>query len=104
MLSSWLETEEHILVQKIKGFPIKHIPYTHKSYPNNTSALNCIKQFWWLPELNRHILANQVWRYNWNNCFNCNVKHDWPELACLEVGYPINFLIQFSADLQEPDD
>ena len=46
-----------------------------------TAAPNCIKQFGWLPELNRHILANQVWRYNWNNCFNCNVKPDWPELA-----------------------
>ena len=40
-------------------------------------APNCIKQFWWLPELNRLILANQVWRYNLNNCFNCNVKPDW---------------------------
>ena len=40
------------------------------------------KTVWRLPELNRHILANQVWRHNnWNNYFNCNVKPDWPELA-----------------------
>ena len=55
------------------GQPLLFVSYT--------SRHNCIKQFWRLPDLNRHILANQVLRYNWNNCFNCNVKPDWPELA-----------------------
>ena len=57
----------------------------------------CIKQFWRLLELNRNILANQVGHYNLNNCFNCNVNPDWPELAGWN-NYPINFFIQFSAE------
>jgi len=44
-------------------------------------------------------LANQAWRYRFDvtiktNCFNCNVKPDWPKSPSLSH----KFLVQLGAD------
>ena len=57
-----------------------------------TPEPNCIKQFWRLTELNRHLTG-----IFWPTRFDVTIE-TIARISLLEVGYPINFFIQFRAD------
>ena len=60
-----------------------------------TSTPNCIKEFWWLPKLNRHLTG-----IVWPTRFDVSIVIWLARTSRLEVGYPINFFKQFSTGRQ----
>ena len=80
----WFEKSMLTVIHFNQMFSGSKIHFTAKTAKLYKKKFRCLLAYNW------QILANQVWRYNWNkcfncynwnNCFNCTVKPDWPESA-----------------------